>query len=538
MIHTNIRTRLTFSFAALITLLLCISSLSYMQLTKQAKTTKNLVQIDTQKLLLANQININAHASALTLLQILSQSDRDIRITLYKKMDEQNLLLDQNIENLTQIINPEDSVLINKLTQTRQQYKTSFIATLELVEFDQEMALETFSQTSIDLNNLLIEVNNFLEYSQNNMAEKLKLANDQTQSSLFFVLLISSLALILGLILSFITSKSITSPLKQSVEIAHELSNGQLKKRELQPFNDELGEMSNAIKSTSNNLHSLVSNIHHSFKSVDEFAKQLLVPVDEVDKGSHKQSDSLAHINQTLDQFLLDIEHLTSTSEHATNQAQIARDLAQDGLNRIQLTSEEFKVISQSILQSTELVKALRESAISVRQMVDSISEIADQTNLLALNAAIEAARAGESGRGFSVVADEVRALANRTSQATFDINTLMDSIDSETLKSVNQISKGKEQLDNGVQLIQDMVLPLTQLNEGASSSLTQLHELKIIVDKQAKASQQIASDVATTDQLAEQNSVAVKSVLKYSQQLTQISESLEQQINQFKLEG
>jgi len=322
------------------------------------------------------------------------------------------------------------------------------------------------------------------------------------------MLLISSAALVIGILLSIFTSRSITSPLKQSVEISHELADGKLKKRELTPFNDELGEMSHAIKSTSINLYTLIANIQQSSGNISLYAKQLLTPIDEVDKGSQNQSESLSHINQTLDHFLADIDNLSNTSEQATEQAQIAHDLAKDGLNRIQLTSEEFKTISNSILESTELVKALRDCAITVRKMVESISEIADQTNLLTLNAAVEAARAGESGRGCSVVADEVRALPNRTSQATLDINEQMDGIDSQTQKSVTQISKGKEQLDSGVQLIEDMLEPLTQLKE-----------LKLIIVKQAQASQQIAKDVSTTDQFSTDNSMAVKSALHYSQQ-------------------
>ncbi|MCJ8314299.1 MAG: methyl-accepting chemotaxis protein [Saccharospirillaceae bacterium] len=538
MFHTNIRTRLTFSFAVLLILLLSISALSYVQLTKQSQTTNILINQDTKQLLIANQININAHASALTLLLILSEDKRDIRIKLYKKMDAQNLLLDKNIEQVVLLNEKSDQDLIAALIQSRTQYKISFISTIELIEFDKDMAFETFSDTSRDLNLLLLQVDKFLEHSQNSLNAKLALNKKETNNSLLMVLIISAIALVIGILLSIFTSKSIISPLKQSVVISQELAEGKLKKRELTPFTDELGEMNYSIKSTSNNLHSLIFNIQQSFENVSLYAKQLLTPVDEVDKGSQNQSKSLSNINQTLDQFLADIDNLSHTSEHATQQAQIARDLAQDGLKRIQLTSEEFKVISNSISQSTQLVKALRERAITVRKMVESIREIADQTNLLALNAAIEAARAGESGRGFSVVADEVRALANRTSQATLDINEQMDGIDSQTQQSVTQISKGKEQLDNGVQLIQDMVEPLTQLNDGAESSLTQLKELKLIIVKQAQASQQIAKDVSITDQLATDNSVAVKSVLKYSQQLTQISQSLEEQINQFKLEG
>ncbi|BCE00880.1 methyl-accepting chemotaxis protein [Marinicellulosiphila megalodicopiae] len=539
MLKTNIRTRLSLSFALLLLLLISISVLNYFQLTNQTDHSETLVNQGTKQLLLANQINIKAHATALTLLQILPQSDRDERIKLYKQMDQQNLQLDELIKQISQINADIDSEQINQLIQTRNKYKTSFTSTVELVEFDQESALETFNeQTAVDLTALLKQVDQLLMSFQNQMNNKLELNSQQSQQAILVVIFISAFALIIGILLSYITSKSIVTPLKTSVLIAEQLAQGKLKKRKIAPFHDELGEMSNAIKTTGNSLHDLIFKIQTSFNNVNDYAEKLRNPVAQVDKDSRKQSQSLKQINQTLDEFLLDIEHLSNSSNHATEQAQIARDLAQTGLENIQVASNEFKIISSSIDQSTQLVKALRERALVIREMVENIRDIADQTNLLALNAAIEAARAGESGRGFSVVADEVRALANRTSQATLDINEQMDGIDLDTEQSVNQISKGNEQLGDGVQLIQNMVEPLNDLNTGASSSLEQLQLLKKIVLKQQQASQVIADNVATTDQLATDNTTSVKSVLRYSDKLRDISVDLEKQLNQFKLEG
>ena len=180
MFHTNIRTRLALSFAVLSILLLSISILSYTQLTKQSKTTHTLVNQDTKQLLMANQININAHASALTLLLILSEDERDTRIKLYKKMDAQNLLLDQNIQDIVLMNTQLDQNLIEALIQSRTQYKKSFVSTIELIEFDKDMALDTFSDTSRDLHLLLEKVDDFLVYSQNSLNEKLELNDKQT----------------------------------------------------------------------------------------------------------------------------------------------------------------------------------------------------------------------------------------------------------------------------------------------------------------------------------------------------------------------
>jgi len=361
--------------------------------------------------------------------------------------------------------------------------------------------------------------------------EKTKSGNNRARA---FVLGILFVSLGLGLFLAVVTSRSIVGPLRAAVQGASKIAGGDFRQGHSERRNDEIGDLMVAFNGIGGNLGAIIASIKESSSYVEKSAKNLEKPVDQVVQSSFDQNNGLNRIDEAIAGFAQQNDNAARTAAEAKEQAESARDLATNGQVLISKASTEFQSIYQTIDESVAAVDKVRERATSVRDMISTVRSIADQTNLLALNAAIEAARAGESGRGFSVVADEVRSLANRTSEATAEINDVIDAIDSETQAAVEKIGDGKKEMENGVRMISDMVEPLTQLNTGAQSSLVQLEALESAVVHQADESRKVEAEVKIIGDLASRNCAAVEIVSNSTRELKQVSEKLGDQVKQF----
>ncbi|MDE3208872.1 MAG: cache domain-containing protein, partial [Pseudomonadota bacterium] len=196
--------------------------------------------------------------------------------------------------------------------------------------------------------------------------------------------------------------------------------------------------------------------------------------------------------------------------------------------------SSEMNRLDESVKETAQRISGLGQRSDEISGIVKVIRDIADQTNLLALNAAIEAARAGEQGRGFAVVADEVRKLAERTSNATIEIGEMILSIQNETKTAVSSMESGASQVQAGVDLALQAGDALKKINEGSQRMVGMVHDIAAAIKEQSTASDEIANHVCRISQMAEENSGYVDKMLVESKELDKIAESLKKSISQF----
>jgi methyl-accepting chemotaxis protein len=202
----------------------------------------------------------------------------------------------------------------------------------------------------------------------------------------------------------------------------------------------------------------------------------------------------------------------------------------------VQNASAEMERISTSVTQSAQVVYALGERSKAISGIVQTIREIADQTNLLALNAAIEAARAGEQGRGFAVVADEVRKLAERTAKATGEISQMIGAIQGETQSAILSIEAGTGQAKNGADLAQQAASSLERINSGARVTMEKVDAIASAVAQQSQTGHAIAEHLTNIMEMAETNSAAAEKALSEASQLDYLAANLKEIGNVFKL--
>jgi len=324
----------------------------------------------------------------------------------------------------------------------------------------------------------------------------------------------------------FVLSRRL-QPLRALAENAERLGRGDLTVRTSHKGDDEVGELAMAFNKMAEQFGGIVVRMKRATVSMKEAVGQVQGESAQVQKGSQEQSDSASRVAAALEEVTVSLEHVGSNARDSQKLSQRTNDLSQQGAAVAQRTSEEIAAIAQAVREAATAIEGLSQRSDQISHVVKVIKDIADQTNLLALNAAIEAARAGEQGRGFAVVADEVRKLAERTSQATIEIGAMISAIQTETRSAATGMVTSSGRVDTGVQLAHDAAAALSQIREAATETLAKASEITHAMDEQNAASAEIARNVERIATMADGNHAAAARSHSGVQRLDQLAAEL-----------
>ena len=314
------------------------------------------------------------------------------------------------------------------------------------------------------------------------------------------------------------------------------LTTGNLKRRMNTRRTDLLG-------SVVNQMDIFVASIQATVQGMADTAKQVGVASKQVDDGirvvfqsAQKQSEATSAAAAAVEEVTVSIgevaEHARSTKEVAISTGEVSRV----GAERSGEACATITSLAETVKTSAEKVETLGQRSAEISQIAGVIKEIADQTNLLALNAAIEAARAGEQGRGFAVVADEVRKLAERTGKATQEISNMLDMIQSDTKLAVDGMRAGATQVGEGVQLVHSAQDALQQINNEMDGTIQRVNEISHASNEQQEAMTLLAQNVEQVASMTEQNVAVVYETEVMVEKLSAIVERMNKSVNQFSI--
>jgi methyl-accepting chemotaxis protein len=283
-------------------------------------------------------------------------------------------------------------------------------------------------------------------------------------------------------------------------------------------------------------LHDVIARINEAAVQLGDAAQSMATTAQQVADGSSQQSDSASSIAASVEEMTVSINLVNDSAKTAHALADEARQSSISGAKHVQETVGEMNVIAGSVDSSAKVVRQLGEQSQKISSIVGVIREIADQTNLLALNAAIEAARAGEQGRGFAVVADEVRKLAEKTTTSTQEIADMISEIQHGTQTAIKQMEAGSAQVETGVSVANATGTAMTSIEAGAGKVLVAVDEISTALQEQAVASNQISQGVEKIAQMTEENSAAVNAVSQAAGELQTLAASLKANVGRFRL--
>ncbi|NMG70361.1 methyl-accepting chemotaxis protein [Parazoarcus communis] len=281
-----------------------------------------------------------------------------------------------------------------------------------------------------------------------------------------------------------------------------------------------LGRMLAAIRDT-------IGQISAGSTKLMETAESISHASSEVATAAQRQADSTSAMAAAIEQMTVSINHISDGARETERDSSVAAEMAETGERRVSSASSEMHSIERSVSSAADQLRTLESRTNEISSIANVIKEIAAQTNLLALNAAIEAARAGEQGRGFAVVADEVRKLAERTSTATEEIGAMIGAIQSGTANAVGAMEGVLPQVAHGVELAQQAAQSLRDIKAGAATTLDRIRDVALATQEQSAASNAIAQQVEGIAQMVEETSVSMQNTAGSANTLEQVARDL-----------
>jgi methyl-accepting chemotaxis protein len=344
------------------------------------------------------------------------------------------------------------------------------------------------------------------------------------------------IALLFILYMSYKLYRSILSPIRELNNIAEGFGDGNLNIIMDESGKDEFGLLAVHFNQATTNLSNFILKLKAEISTLNDSSEELANKSSDIASNTKEQSNQTTHAAASMEELSSSFVDVTKNASHAVESAKEATNLAINGGKIVGETIQGMNRIAESVQSSAATIGTLGKSSEQIGEIIKVINDIASQTNLLALNAAIEAARAGEQGRGFAVVADEVRKLAEKTTSSTSEIGDMIKNIQIEANKSVEAMETGTKDVESGVELSNEAGKALNQIVEAVQRVNDMITQIAAAAEEQSTTGEEVASNIDSVASIT--NSTADDAAMSsaYSSQFSSMASDLKAMAGEFKL--
>ena len=375
-----------------------------------------------------------------------------------------------------------------------------------------------------------------VEHCQALYDNQMQRRNEDTQQASGMLLGCLALALIFGIVGALLITRQIVPALRSVLHNVQRIASGDLSHQDQVQRSDEIGQLQQGMNAMTSSLRQLIGHIGDGAAQIASATEELSAITQQTRAGANEQKLETDQVATAMHEMATSVQDVARNAVETAHAVEHSAQEASSGAQIVNKAIAQIDSLSSEVELTGEAISALAEESGRIGGMLDVIKSVAEQTNLLALNAAIEAARAGEAGRGFAVVADEVRGLAQRTQQSTQEIETLIAALQQGTLKAVQRMEGSRNLTHSSVELARQAGAALHSITASIGNAQGMTQQIAAAAEQQGAVAEEINRSVLNVRGITEQTYTASEQTSQASQELARLGSSLQSQVQRFRL--
>ena len=361
-------------------------------------------------------------------------------------------------------------------------------------------------------------------------------AKREQNTAVMQLLSVALVVLLIGIFAAFVITRQITVPLNDTVIAARRIAEGDLTQDTATTRQDELGLLLNTMQHMTVSLRGLIGGIGNGITQIATAAEELSAGSEQTSAGVAQQKNEVDQVATAMNEMASTVQEVARNTEDASKAAKQASERAAHGSSVVQHATREIGQLAGEVKELGQAMQRLTEDSGKIGSVIDVIKAVAEQTNLLALNAAIEAARAGEQGRGFAVVADEVRSLAQRTQNSTTEIEALIQALQQGTGAAAGLMDASLQRTEGTVVLARQAEQALVEINQSISTIEQMSQQISASAEQQSAVTEEINRSVLSVRDIADQSAAAIEQSAASTVELARLGSDLQNMVARFRI--